>query len=183
MQPWTRANDTFLDPAVVARLGTLELKARDGRRRLPVGPSPQPVQGLQRRVRRVPPVHSRRRPLHDRLEGLRAQRSALRQEVRGRNQPRLPPDARRQRIDGATARIAASRSSNTRRASRRRSRYLMNRQRDARRPDRLRRSHRRDAAGERAAGHLRSILLTPRSLEDRPARRTSRSRCISWPIR
>ena len=33
----------------------------DDRRRLPVRPAPQPVQGLQRRVRRVPAVHARRR--------------------------------------------------------------------------------------------------------------------------
>ena len=70
------------------------------RRRVSVGPAPQPVQGLQRRVRRVPAVHARRRPRDDRLEGLRAQRPPLRQEVRGGDQPRLPPDARRQRLDG-----------------------------------------------------------------------------------
>ena len=70
------------------------------RRRVPVRPAPQPVQGLQRRVRRIPPVPARRRSLHHRLEGLRADRPLLRQEVRGRNQRRLPPAARRQRVDG-----------------------------------------------------------------------------------
>ena len=62
----------------------------DDRRRFPLRAASQSVQGLQRRVRRIPSVHSRRRPFDDRLEGVRAERSLLRQEVRRGNQPQLP---------------------------------------------------------------------------------------------
>ena len=75
-------------------------EGQDDRRRISVRAASQSVQGLQRRVRRIPPVHPRRRSLDHRLEGLRAQRSVLRQEVRGGDQPRLPPADRRERLDG-----------------------------------------------------------------------------------
>ena len=94
----------FLDPAVIARLGTMELKARTVVEGFLSGLHRSPLQGIQRRVRRVPAVPARRRSVHARLEGLRAQRPALRQEVRGRNQPRVPPAARRERLDGVSRR-------------------------------------------------------------------------------
>ena len=81
----------FLDPGGRRAPGHARAEGAHDRRRLSVRPAPQPVQGLQRRVRRVPAVHPRRRSVDDRLEGLRAQRSPLRQEVRGGDQPRLPP--------------------------------------------------------------------------------------------
>ena len=84
------------------------------RRRVPDRPAPQSLQGIQRRVRGVSAVPARRRSGDARLEGVRAIRQALRQEIRRRNQPHVPPAARRQRIDGL--RLAAkSPSCNTRR--------------------------------------------------------------------
>ncbi len=74
-------------------------QGQDDRRRRAERAAPQPVPRLQRRVRRVPAVHPRRRAEHHRLEGLRPLRSPLRQEVRGGHQPRLPPAARRERLD------------------------------------------------------------------------------------
>ena len=104
--PSTSRDLRFLDPAVIARLGTMELKARTVVEGFLVGTASQSLQGLQRRVRRVPAVPARRRSLDARLEGLRAHRSALRQEVRGGDEPRVPPAARRERVDGVPRRRA-----------------------------------------------------------------------------
>ena len=62
VRPWPgpRARQ-FLDPAVVARLGHARPEGADDRRGLPHRAAPQPVQGVQRRVRRVPAVPARRR--------------------------------------------------------------------------------------------------------------------------
>ena len=85
----------FLDPGRHRAARDDGAEGADGRRGVSLGPASQPVQGVQRRVRRVPPVPARRRSVHARLEGLRAHRSPLRQEVRGGDQPRVPPAARR----------------------------------------------------------------------------------------
>ena len=180
--PRARTSGQFLDPAVVARLGTLELKARTIVEGLPVRPAPQPVQGVQRRVRRVPAVHARRRPRDDRLEGLRAQRPPLRQEVRGGNQPRLPPllDVSGSMGYGSRgdhqARVRAS-------ASPASLAYLMNRQRDAVGLTAFDDSIVDDAAGERAAGPPARAAGHARAAAARAARPTSPSRCTSSPTR
>ncbi len=151
------------------------------RRRLSLRPAPQPLQGLQRRVRRVPAVHARRRSVDDRLEGLRAQRSALRQEVRGGNQPQLPHDARHQRIDGL--RLARHHEVRVRPVPGGVARLSDEPAARRRRPDRVRRPHRDDAAGERAARPSARAARDARSAAARHARPTSRSRCTSWPTR
>ena len=151
------------------------------RRRVSLRPAPQPVQGLQRRVRRVPAVHARRRSVDDRLEGVRAQRSPLRQEVRGGDQPRLPPDARRQRVDGL--RLARDDEVRVRPVPGGVARLPDEPAARCRRADRVRRSHRRHAAGERAAGPSARAAAHARSAAARAARPTSRSRCTSSPTR
>ena len=120
----------------------------------------------------------------DRLEGLRAQRSPLRQEVRGGNQPRLPPAARRQRLDGLRLAPRPDQSSRCGACLAASLGYLMNRQRDAVGLTGVRREHRRDAAGQLAArASAQLLLVTLDRLTDRRTRPTSRSRCISSPTR
>ena len=72
----------------------------DHRRGLSLGAASQPAQGLLGGVRRVPAVPARRRPRHDRLEGVRAERSLRRAHARGRHEPQGLSAARCQRVDG-----------------------------------------------------------------------------------
>ena len=62
--------------AVLARIGSLDLKAKTVVEGVLSGLHRSPKPRLQRGVRRVPPVHARRRARHHRLEGLRALRPA-----------------------------------------------------------------------------------------------------------
>ena len=102
--PYDRARELrFLDPAVVARLGTLELKARTVVEGFLSGLHRSPFKGFSVEFAEYRQYLPGDDLVDDRLEGLRAQRPALRQEVRGGDQPRVPPAARRQRVDGATA--------------------------------------------------------------------------------
>ena len=71
-----------------------------GRRGLPPRASSQPLCGLLGRVRVASRIPARRRPEVSELEALRAERQALRQAVRRRDQSRLPPRDRRQRLHG-----------------------------------------------------------------------------------
>ena len=91
------------------------------RRRVPVRPAPQPVQGLQRRVRRIPAVHPRRRSRR-RSTG-RSTRAAI--ATTSRSSRRKPTSiatcCSTSAARWATARITACRSSSTARAWRRRS--------------------------------------------------------------
>ena len=151
------------------------------RRRVPDRAASQSVQGIQRRVCRVPAVPARRRSRDARLEGLRAVRQALRQEIRGRNQPHVPPAARRQRIDGlwlrrdhqAAIRVVSHRRARLPDASA--ARFV--------RPDRVRRQHFGAAAGERAVGPPARRAARARAARDRRRHRTSRSRCTISPPR
>ena len=52
----TRRDLRFLDPAVIAQLGTMELKARTVVEGFLSGLHRSPLQRIQRRVRRVSPV-------------------------------------------------------------------------------------------------------------------------------
>ena len=136
----------------------------DHRRRLPDRPASQSVQGLQRRVRGVPAVPARRRPGHARLEGLRAIGSALRQEVRGRDQPHVPPAARRQRVDGLRL-GRRSPSCNTRSYLAGALAYLMNRQRDSFGLIAFDDSISALLPASARSGHLRTVLLALERLQ------------------
>ena len=94
------ASAHLLDPAVVARLGTMELKARTIVEGLLLGLHRSPYHGFSTEFAEYRDLRARRRSGVDRLEGLRAQRPLLRQEVRRRDQPDVPPPARHERVDG-----------------------------------------------------------------------------------
>ena len=160
----------------------MELKARTVVEGFLSGLHRSPVQGLQRRVRRVPAVPAGRRSVHARLEGLRAQRSPLRQEVRGRDQPRVPPAARRQRVDGVSRRRAdeqAGYGSRARRVAR------VSDEPPARRDraDRVRRPDRRRGCRPARGPGICTRCCWRSSGCSRARSRTSAGRCTSWPRR
>ena len=95
-----RGERMALDPAVVARLAHLDVRARVVVEGFIAGHAPEPVPRLQRRVRRAPPVHARRSAQEPRLEGVGAQRPAPHQAVHRGDQPALPPAARPLGLDG-----------------------------------------------------------------------------------
>ena len=72
----------------------------DGRRGVPARASPEPLRRVLGRIRLASRVSAGRRPQALELEALRSQRQALRQAIRRRDQPRLPPRGRRERLDG-----------------------------------------------------------------------------------
>ncbi len=94
------ARTTFLDPATIARLGSLDLKARAIVEGFLTGLHRSPFKGFSVEFAEYRQYLPGRRSDDAGLEGLCADRSAFRQEVRGRDQPRVPYPARRQRSMG-----------------------------------------------------------------------------------
>ena len=97
--PANAAQTSFLDPTVLARIGNLELLARDGRRRVHQRPAslaaPRRVDGLRRASR----VHAGRRHPSHRLAAVRAERPALHQGVRSGHEHELHRRARHVAVD------------------------------------------------------------------------------------
>ena len=90
----------FLDPAALARVKNLSLVARGVVEGFITGPALQPLQGVQRRVRRAPQVQPRRQPPPPRLADPGPHRPALHQAVRGGDQPPRPDPPGYERLDG-----------------------------------------------------------------------------------
>ena len=97
----------FVDPAVLARIGNLELVARSVVDGVINGLHRSPFFGTLGRLRRAPRLRARRRHPPRRLARLRAHRQVLREGVRGRLELQLHGAARRLGVDGL--RRAASR--------------------------------------------------------------------------
>ena len=104
--PETLRERQFLDPAVIARLGTLELKARTIVEGFLSGLHRSPFKGFS-----VEFAEYRQYIPGDDLATIDWKvyarvRSLLHQEIRGGDESRLPPDARRQSRRWGTARRA-----------------------------------------------------------------------------
>ena len=89
----------FVDPKVLARIGNLELLARTRRRRVHQRPAPRAVLRRVDRLRRASRLRRRRRHPPRRLAAVRANRSLLRQAVRGRHQHQLHDPVRHLAVD------------------------------------------------------------------------------------
>ena len=170
----------FLEPQALARVKNLSVVARGRGRGLHQRSALQPLQGLQRRVRRAPRIHGRRRPAAPRLPHVGPHRPPLRQAVRGRDQHAGADPAGHQRLDGLQLRRQAQQAG-----------LRLVPDGGARLPD-------DPAAGLGGAdhlrhgdpaGHARPQLAAPLQRDDAPAgSRSSRAgrptwprRCTSWP--
>ena len=148
----------LLDPAVVARLGTMELKARTIVEGLTLGLHRSPYHGFSTEFAEYRPYVTGDDHRVDRLEGLRAERPLLRQEVGRGDQPRVPPPARHERVDGLRQRRADQ--ARLRRHAGRGDRLAGVGPARRRRADRLRRARPpAHAAAASGPGHLHQILL------------------------
>ena len=121
----------YLDPAALARVKNLSLVARGVVEGFITRAPLQPLQGVQRRVRRAPQVQPRRQHPPPRLADPGPHRPALHQAIRGRDQPPRPDPAGHERLDGL--RRASRRSPSSQYASYLTAvlAYLMMRQQDA----------------------------------------------------
>ncbi len=95
-----RTKSELIDPQTLMRIKSLQVPGPGRGRGLLQGHPSQPVPRLLGRVQRIPPVHARRRSALPRLAAVCPVRPLLRQALRGRDQPALPPGARHQPVDG-----------------------------------------------------------------------------------
>ena len=128
---------SFIDPAALMRIKSLQLRARVVVEGFLSGLHRSPYHGFSVEFTEYRAVLARRRPAVSRLEALRPLRPLLHQAVRGRDEPALLPARRSQPLDGL--RLAGVRQGEYAKTAAATIAYFLSLQRDAVGPGDVRR--------------------------------------------